>query len=477
MSAIGLPRLRSEVIKQRVAGAFQSRRLLRGRTDMTTIKELQAEGVEILRFVFADLNGVQRGKDVAIGRSAHAVSHGKAFVEAVMTIDLRHNIVSGDEGGFRDFVAIPDLSTARISSLEPDVAQIICSLSEVPSGLPSGLDSRGSVQRIVERYVALGYHPVIASELEFYLLERAADGVGGLRPAPMVDSCVYTAGPLADPTGIVRRMFDACEAFGLQPVSCAQEYGHSQYEINLVHGAALEATDRAFLFKSLIKQVAAAEGLVATFMGLPVDADECSGFHLHASLNDAAGHNAFDDPASADGLAPVAHQFAAGVIAHAPAIAGLLNPTVNAYKRIATGGLAPKFANWGHDNRLAMLRFCHERGPATRAEVRSGDGAANPYLATAAILAAGLDGIERKLELPPPVVSNFYEGAADFGQPLPTSLGDALDALEADQTLVDLVGPALVETFLRNKRYELDRWNAELLRLTAWEIDEYAERL
>ncbi len=445
---------------------------------MSTVEELEAAGVKILRVVYSDLHGVQRGKDVMLSRAGHAIEHGKAFVEAVMTVDHRHNVISGEEAGFRDILAFPDLSTARISPLESDVAVVICELHSVESGTLSGLDSRGSVQRLVGRFEERGLHPVIASELEFYILERDAAAMGGLRPHPMRNSSVYTVGPLVDPTGLLRSMFDACEAFDLQPITMAQEFGHSQYEINLVHGEALEATDRAFLFKALIKEIAHMDGLVATFMGMPNDDDECSGFHLHASLNDAAGNNAFADPSTEDGLSELSHQFAAGVLAHASGISGLINPTVNAYKRIVNGGLAPKYANWGHDNRLALLRFCGERGSATRAEVRSGDGSANPYLVTAAILAAGFDGIERGLVLPAPVVGNPYEGPEEMlGPALPASLGEALDALERDTILVDLVGRELIEVFLRNKRYELERWTAHTNRLTAWEIEEYAEAL
>ncbi|MSO47378.1 MAG: glutamine synthetase [Thermoleophilia bacterium] len=445
---------------------------------MVTVEELEAAGVRILRLVYADLHGKQRGKDVLLERAGHALTHGKPFVEAVMTIDNRHNIVSGEAEGFRDLLAMADLKTARINPLDPEVAVVLCDLLSVPSHRPSGLDSRGALKRICARYAKLGFTPVVAHELEFYLLERDAEAMGGLRPLAMRDSSVYTAGPLADPTGIVRAMFDACDAFQLEPISMAQEYGHSQYEINLTHGEAVEASDRAFLFKALVKQMADMDGIVATFMGMPADDDESSGYHLHASLLDKAGKNIFDAPRASDGLSVIAHQFIAGVVEHASALAGLLNPTVNAYKRIANGGLSPKYANWGHDNRFAMLRISEERGPAARAEVRSGDGAANPYLIAAAILAAGFDGIERSLKSPKPVVGNFFDGPpAAMGLPLPTSLGTALDALEADTRLVKLVDPALIETFLSIKRYELGRWDTQQNRLTAWELEEYAEAL
>ena len=140
-----------------------------------TVKQLQAKGVRILRLVYADLYGVQRGKDVLLTRAAHAISHGKPFVEAVMTIDHRHNIVSGDEVGFRDFIAVPDLKTARISPLDPEVAYVLCDLKSVPGHGPSPLDPRGALKRVCERYAALGLKPVVAHELEFYLLERDPD--------------------------------------------------------------------------------------------------------------------------------------------------------------------------------------------------------------------------------------------------------------------------------------------------------------
>jgi glutamine synthetase len=441
------------------------------------VEDLRQRGVNVLRLAYSDLNGIQRGKDVPLSEAEAALAHGKPFVEAVMTIDMRHTVLSGEEHGFRDIVAIPDPSTLRITPLEPDTAVVLCDLTD-SHGDPQPLDPRGALRRAIGRLAERGAHPVLASELEFYLLERTGREAGALQAMPMRDSSVYTVGPLADPTGIVRRMLDAAADFDLRPVSYSQEYGHCQYEINLAHGEALESSDRAFLFKSLVKQIAAREGLVATFIGLPFENDEASGLHLHTSLVDADGANLFDDPSAEDGLSALARQFAAGVVAHGPALSGILNPTVNAYKRIAVGGLSPKFANWGHDNRLAMLRFCHERGPATRFEIRSGDGSANPYLAAAAMLAAGLDGIERGLELPPPVVGNPYEGPEELlGPPLPSSLAEGLDALEADETLVAALGERLVGTFVRNKRTEVERWQVELNKVTAWELAEYAEQL
>jgi glutamine synthetase len=161
-----------------------------------------------------------------------------------------------------------------------------------------------------------------------------------------------------------------------------------------------------------------------------------------------------------------------------PALTAFLNPTVNAYRRFVDESLAPTNVNWGLENRLALLRFPSERAAATRAEVRSGDATANPYLVVAAILAAGLDGIERELALGPPVDGNPYElDAAALGPPLPSTLDDALAALEADRAIWDGVGDELCATFARIKRHELGRWHAELAKVTDWERREYAHHL
>jgi glutamine synthetase len=187
------------------------------------------------------------------------------------------------------------------------------------------------------------------------------------------------------------------------------------------------------------------------------------------------GTNAFADPSSSDGLSVIARQFVAGLLAHAPALMAFHNPTVNAYKRMTVESLAPTNVNWGYDNRLALVRIPAERGSATRVEMRVGDGAANPYLATAAVLYAGLDGMRRELEPPEDVAGNPYELDPDrMGPELPASLDEALAALEADEVLTAAMGEQLVAMFLDIKRYELARWKAHV---TEWEFREYAHHL
>jgi glutamine synthetase len=206
--------------------------------------------------------------------------------------------------------------------------------------------------------------------------------------------------------------------------------------------------------------------------------DEGSGLHLHLSCLGRDGRNAFADPAASDGLSETARRFAAGVLAHLPALTAVLCPTVNAYRRFVRESLAPTHVNWGVDNKLAALRVPAEAGEATRLELRSADGTANIHLAVAGMIVAGADGLARELPLAPPVSGNPYDLGDDaLGPPLPASLDAALDALAADQILRDGLGAELCATLTAVKRHELDRWHAELARVTEWERREYAFHL
>jgi glutamine synthetase len=282
-------------------------------------------------------------------------------------------------------------------------------------------------------------------------------------------------GDLADPRGVLGRMLDAAVDLELGAIAAAHEYGRSQFEINLRHSDALDSADRAFRFRAMVKEMAARDGLLATFMGKPFNGDEGSGFHLHVSLVDADGANAGEASDGAHGLTPVMCHFIAGVMAHARAMMVFFNPTVNAYRRISAEALVPTRVCWGHDHRMTLVRVPKERGSSTRLELRLGDGTANPYLAYAAALAAGLDGIRRELELPEPVEGMIYDLPEDaLGDSLPTTFAEALQALKEDQLMIDAIGARLVETFEEIKGAELERFRAWV---TDWEFEEYSKLL
>jgi glutamine synthetase len=436
---------------------------------------LELDGVNIVRLQYADLFGVPRGKDIPSGELDAVCEHGTPFVAAVMTTDLAHNVVAGFETGFEDICARPDRSTLARVPWEPGVAVCLCDLERMATHQPYGVDGRGALKRIVAELEALELTPVVAPELEFYLCEPDAASREGWRRYAGVDSAVYTVGRQSDPQGMLPQLLDAAGALGLDPIAANHEYGRGQFEVNVRHAPALAAADRAFRLKWLVKELAAREGLLATFIGKPWNDDEGSGFHLHLSLCDADGENCCEDTGADDGLARVTRHFVAGVLEHAPALMAFFNPTVNAYRRLHPDALVPTRVSWGHDNRFTFVRIPRERGGATRIEVRIGDGAANPYLATTATLAAGLDGIRRELEPPGPLAGLIYElPESEQGAPLPTSLPEALAALQADEVLCAAVGQELVDTFTALKEYELARFRRWV---TDWEFREYSYHL
>ena len=440
------------------------------------LAELARDGVRAIRLQYADLHGICRGKDIPIVHFPHAAREGISFVAAIMTVDLRHNVVAGFEEGFPDLLARPDLDTLVRLPWQHDIAACLVDLQDPATHQPSAVDSRGALKRILVEFEQLGVSPIIGPELEFYLCEPDPASPNGYRPYAAQESPVYTVGGVADPKGTLSRMLDAAVELDLGAIAAAHEYGRSQFEINLRHGEALSSADRAFRYKALVKELAARDGLLATFMGKPFNGDEGSGFHLHISLQDRDGNNICGDPDDAEhGLHPLTRHFIAGVLEHGPAMMVFFNPTVNAYRRITAEALVPTRSCWGHDHRMTLVRVPKERGSACRLEIRLGDGTANPYLAYTAALAAGLDGIRREVEPPAPLEGFIYElPEEELGAPLPASFEQALDELRRDPVIVDAIGAKLVDTFETIKAAELERFRTWV---TDWEFSEYSLRL
>jgi glutamine synthetase len=440
-----------------------------------SLSELADVGVRAVRLQYADLHGICRGKLIPISAFPHAAEEGVGFVEAIMTVDLRHNVVAGFERGFPDFHARPDLDTLVPLPWEEDVVACLVDLEDPVTREPHPLDSRGALKRVLAQFSEFGVSPVIGPELEFYLCEPDPTAPNGYRPYAGLDSAVYTVGDLADPKGTLSRMLDAAVELELGAIAAAHEYGRSQFEINLQHSPALDSADRAFRFRAMVKEIAGRDGLLATFMGKPFNADEGSGFHLHISLVDSEGANAGEAEDDAHGLTPVMRHFIAGVMEHGRAMAVFFNPTVNAYRRISAEALVPTRVCWGHDHRMTLVRVPKERGASTRLELRLGDGTANPYLAYTASLAAGLDGIRRGLEPPEPVEGMIYELDDEaLGAHLPTSFAESLEALKDDPVIIEAIGSPLIDTFETIKASELERCRAWV---TDWEFAEYSKLL
>jgi glutamine synthetase len=376
-----------------------------------------------------------------------------------MGTDLRHTPVVGGAEGYPDLIARPDMATMTTLPWEPGVASCLADLEPAEGGAPIP-DPRGALRRVAQELRAIGLDPIVGPELEFFLLRRDPAAPHGIRRRIDQPSMVYRVGPQADPGGVVREITEALTHLGLEVFAFNHEFMNGQYEITLRHIDALRAADSAFRLKSAVKDIAAQHGLVATFMGKPFNDQGGSGTHLHVSLN-RSDRNAFDAPG---GVSAELRAFTAGVLAHAAGLMAVLNPTINAYRRIRPDSLAPTHANWGWDNRTTYVRIPPERGGGTRIEVRVADGAANPYLAIAAVLAAGAHGLRKGLTPPPPAI----------GPPLPSTLDAALDALDGDAVLCRALGAEIVETFLAVKRFEIERHRAWV---SDWDIAEYLDHL
>jgi glutamine synthetase len=436
--------------------------------------ELVSEEIDVVRLGYSDLIGVERGRDVLTRNFARTVGDGVAFCRSVYGTTPMGDVVDiegGVSAGLPDVVAVPDVATRQRIPWEPGVAHMIADVFN-PDGSPSEESPRNVLRRVLGRFAELGMQPVVGPELEFYLLEACDSTPAGWKRYGEGTGNVYTSGLKGDPENHLITSLRQLSAYGLDVVAANHEFSSGQFEINLWHSEALDAADRAFRFKTAVQELARLEGKLATFMAKPFNDEGGSGFHLHFSTLDKDGVPLFDDPTGEDGLSDVARHAVAGVLAHAPALAALLNPTVNSYKRFGPDTLAPWLIDWGLDNRSAMIRIPPERGRASRMELRLGDASANPYLAVAAFLAVAYLGIRDKLEAPAKLEGYGYDPSK--AEQLPGDLRAAIDALEADEELQELLGPSFVRAFVAYKRDELRRFSHWV---TDWEFREYSYHL
>ena len=343
---------------------------------------------------------------------------------------------------------------------------------------------RALLQRVVAAYAERGLTPIVAPELEFFLVERDRTEDGGLRRYVDELSRVYTVGAVSDPREVVLRMLLWCDELGLEAFAANHEFMNSQYEINVKHSQALDAADRAFMLKAAVKEIAAREGLLATFMGRPFGDQGGSGFHLHISLGDADGGERVRGRRGPDGLSPLAASFVAGILEHAPGLQALLGPTVNAYKRILPDSLAPTHGNWGHDNRTAMCRVPLERGAALAG--RDPDGrrrGVRPPDHGGAPRSRASTGSSASSSRPSPssATPTAWTTRTRARGSRPTSAPRSTRS-RRDAWLTERLGPELVATFLAMKRFEVERFGEAVGELdpevvTAWEVEEYAAHL
>jgi glutamine synthetase len=447
-------------------------------TDPARVREvveaLTVQKIDVVRLSYPDFIGVDRGRDILVQHLAAACEHGLSFCRAVYHTTPQGDTVDvpgGLDAGLPDIAVRPDLDTLTPIPWEPGVAW--CLGDPIDGvGRPCPESPRDLLRRMNFELERLGVVPVVGPELEYFLLDADPSAPTGWRRYADKPGAVYTVGRGSDPDGHLLRTLRHLAAFGVGVSTANHEYDPGQFEINLTHSPALDAADRAWRFKTSIKELAHAEGRLATFMAKPFNDSGGSGFHLHFSCRDRLGGNAFDDRFAPFGLSEVARFAIAGVLAHAPALAALVNPTINSYKRFGPDTLAPWLVDWGLDNRSAMLRVPPERGAGARFELRLGDATANPYVAIAGVVAAVSLGVRAKAQPPEPLVGYGYDRARSAV--LPMNLADALDALEADHEFVALLGKDFITSYVAYKRDEVERFRRHV---TEWEFREYAWHL
>jgi glutamine synthetase len=446
-----------------------------GQTLQDLKEKLQKDGIDILRLMYADVLGMTRSKDILVSQLEKGAHHGPTFCQGVWVTTNRGGVLDAGNiasDGLQDFVTKLDPESITYAPWEPGVAYAVVDAFN-PDKSVNLFSPRAILRKVMEGYAKHGLTPVVGPELEFYIanynegnFSRGHENVG----------FVYTTGAMVDGDGLFLEVLRAVDGMNIGAFAGNHEFSPSQYEINLWHSEALNAADRTFLFKAGVKDFVYRNGKIATFMGKPWSDEGGSGFHLHFSVVNKKGENQMHD---GEELSEVAKYMIAGVLKNAAALTAFTNPTVNAFKRLGPDTLAPYRANWGYDNRSAMLRIPPERESGTRLEIRVGDGAANPYLLIAAVLAAGLDGIDNKLTCPLAVEGYAYEN--DSAEVLPLDFETALNALEANKALTDQLSAQIVETFLVLKRDEIERYRAEVedpttRDVTKWEQDEYLLR-
>jgi len=408
--------------------------------------------------------GLARGKYIPAAHGATTANH------CIGVFGLQFDRTVTPELGPTMFAGLPDCkATFSRDEVHPgweeDTGVVVADLEF--RGKPLAIAPRHTLRRAIADWKTAGFAAKLGIELEAYVMQP--DGKGGWHPWDTPSAFVYGTGPGVDPAGLLDEIMRTAERSGFPVESINSEFDPPQFELTLVFGDALEAVDNVFLFKVMAREIAARHGLLLTFLGKPFADRSGSGMHVNLSFTDQHRQNALTNPKSKDGLSELAHHCIAGLLAHHCALAAFCAPTVNAYKRLRPGQLAGYWADWGYDHRSVTVRVPDDRATATRLEHRMPDGAANPYLASAAILQAARLGVMQKLTPPPPEPMGPRERHTT-DRHVPNDLNAALDALESDQELSAAIGKDTVAMFLAVKRLE---WQKFVTSVTDWELNHY----
>jgi len=429
------------------------------------IEKIKENNIEFIHLWFTDVLGFLKSFTIDVEELELAVTEGMGFDG------------SSIQGFARiqesDMIALPDPTTLQILPWRREgalVATMFCDIMR-PDGTYYEADPRYVLRRQLERAADLGYTLFVGPELEYYYFTSDTD-------PQVLDRGTYFDQTTRDLAVDLRKeTVRELKRFGIQVEYSHHEVGPSQHEIDLRYAEALKMADNVMTYRVVVKEVAQANGVYATFMPKPLYGEAGSGMHVHQSLF-KDGRNAFYDADDPHHLSATAKSYIAGILAHARETCAVTNQWVNSYKRLVSGYEAPVYICWAHRNRSALVRvpmYKPGKESATRIELRSPDPACNPYLAFAVMLAAGLDGIEKGLTLPPDVTDDVYEmtdatrSERGIGQ-LPGDLDEAIVAMEQSALVREALGDQVFEWFLRNKKAE---WMSYHTRVTPYELEEY----
>ena len=429
------------------------------------IKQIKDQKIEFIHLWFTDVLGFLKSFTIDVEELEVAMTEGMGFDG------------SSIQGFARiqesDMIAMPDPTTLQILPWRQKgvlVATMFCDIVR-PDGTPYEADPRNVLKRNLKRAADLGFTMYVGPEHEYYYLKSD-------REPEVLDLGTYFDQTTRD-LAVDLRMdtVKMLKRFGIQVEYSHHEVGPSQHEIDLRYAEALAMADKVMTYRVVVKEVAQANGVYATFMPKPLYGEAGSGMHVHQSLF-KDGTNAFYDASDPYHLSATAKSYIAGILHHARGMAAVTNQWVNSYKRLVSGYEAPVYICWAHRNRSALVRvpmYKPGKENATRIELRSPDPACNPYLAFAVMLAAGLDGIEKGMELAPDVTDDVYEMSdaerATLGiSQLPGDLDEAIVAMEESELVREALGEPVFNWFLRNKKTEWYRYHT---RVTPFELEEY----
>jgi glutamine synthetase len=437
------------------------------------VARVDEDGVEFIRLWFTDINGQLKSFSVGREELEGALEDGMGFDGSSIT---GFNAIEES-----DMIAMPDPDTYTLLPWRTDgekgnVARMFCDVLK-PGGEPYEGDPRFVIRRALARANDMGFDTFnLGPELEFFYF--ASDELGEDGVPTILDKGGYFDLTTLDAASDLRRdTVNALKRVGIPVEYTHHEVGPSQHEIDMRYAEGLRMSDNAMTYRIVVKEIAAEHGVYATFMPKPLFGENGSGMHTHQSLF-SDGKNAFFDSDGDYHLSGTAKSYIAGLLRHAREIAALFAPNVNSYKRLVPGYEAPVYCAWSQRNRSALVRvpvYHPGKEQATRCELRCPDPSCNPYLTFAAMLHAGLEGIERGYECPEPMERNLYELSHDERvergiEQLPETLGEAIEVLAGSDLVRRALGDHIFDRYVELKRAE---WEEYRVQVTRWELDKY----